>query len=68
MGNITIEISEEEFRGVLQAYKTLQTFLEKMTSPNELYQATFLQGLQEALDDVKAGRLKEVNSFEDFLQ
>ena len=55
MGNRTIEISEEEFRGVLQAYKTLQTFLEKMTSPNELYQANFLQGLQEALDDVKAG-------------
>jgi len=68
MGNITIEISEEEFRGVLQAYKTLQTFLEKMTSPNELYQANFLQGLQEALDDVKAGRLKEVNSFEDLIQ
>lgn len=68
MGNITIQVSEEEFKGVLQAYQTLQTFLGKITSPNELYQADFLNGLQEALNDVKAGRLEEVSSFEDFVQ
>jgi hypothetical protein len=57
MQNLTIQITEEELSGLLQAYQTLQAFLEKFTSPNELYRADFLNGLKEAQDDVKAGRL-----------
>jgi hypothetical protein len=68
MSNITIDISEEELQGVLQAYKILQTFIEKIASPNELYQTDFLEGLQEALDDVQTGSLMEVKSFEDFIR
>jgi len=37
MRNIKVQISEEELAGVLQACQTLQTFLEKIVSPNELY-------------------------------
>lgn len=66
MKTLSIRISEEEFQGVLQAYQTLQTFLEKIVSPNELYQTAFLTGLQEAQQDIKAGRIEEVASFEDF--
>ena len=68
MGNITIQISEKEFKGVLEAYRTLQTFLEKIASPNELYQADFLEGIKEAQDEIKSGRFEEVGSFEEFVQ
>ena len=67
MATSTIQVSEEEWRGVLQAYHTLQQFLEKITPSAELYRNEFLLGLQEADEDVKAGRLAEVTSFEDFI-
>lgn len=68
MGNITIQISEKEFKGVLEAYRTLQAFLKKIASPNELYQADFLEGIKEAQDEVKSGRFEEVGGFEEFVQ
>ncbi|MEI6260189.1 MAG: hypothetical protein WCR46_09805 [Deltaproteobacteria bacterium] len=67
MRNITIEMSGEELKHVLQAYQTLQLFMEKILSPNELYQTEFLQGIQEAIHDVQSGRIKEVSTFEDFI-
>jgi hypothetical protein len=66
MKTLSIRISEEEFQGVLQAYQTLQAFLEKIVSPNELYQTAFLTGLQEAQKDIKARRIEEVANFENF--
>ena len=68
MGNITIQISEKEFKGVMEAYQTLQSFLGKIVSPNELYQAGFLKGIKEARDEVNSGQFEEVNSFEEFVQ
>jgi hypothetical protein len=68
MPNVRIEISEEEFARVLEAYKTLQTFMEKIVSPNELYQAEFLEGLEDALTQVETGDMDEVNSYEDFVR
>jgi hypothetical protein len=68
MKNITLQISEEELREVTQAYKTLQNFLEKIISPNELYASEFLEGLQEAQDEVKDKNFIEVKSFADFIQ
>lgn len=68
MKTVTIEMTEEDIKGVFQAYQTLQAFLEKITSKQELYQSEFLDGLEEALADVKAGRIEEVNSFEAFIQ
>jgi hypothetical protein len=67
MRNIAIDISEEELQRVWQAYQTLQLFMEKILSPNELYHATFLQGLQEAIADVHNGQITEVTTFEDFI-
>jgi hypothetical protein len=46
---------------------TLQLFMKKILSPNELYQTEFLQGIQEAIHDVQSGRIKEVSTFEDFI-
>ena len=68
MPNVRIEISEEEFAKVLEAYKTLQTFMEKIVSPNELYQAEFLEGLEDALTQVETGDIDEVTSYEDFVR
>lgn len=68
MKTISVQISEEELKGVIQAYQTLQAFLEKIASAKELYQNDFLEGLNEALADVKSGRFEEVTSFESFVQ
>jgi ABC-type branched-subunit amino acid transport system substrate-binding protein len=68
MKNITLQISEEELREVTQAYKTLQNFLEKIISPNELYTDEFLDGLQQAQDEVNDKNFVEVKDFADFIQ
>jgi len=67
MRNIALQISEDELDQVLQAYQTIQRFVEKLVSPNELYQREFLTGLQEALHDVQSGNIAEVGSFDDFI-
>ena len=68
MKNITLEISEEELREITKAYKTLQSFLEKIVSPNEIYTDEFLEGLHEARADIKDRNFVEVKSFADFVQ
>jgi hypothetical protein len=67
MRNIAINISEDELQHVWQAYQTLQLFMEKILSPNELYHTKFLQGLQEAITDIHNRQVKEVTTFEDFV-
>ena len=68
MKNIILQISEEELREVTRAYKTLQNFLERIISPNELYTDEFLDGLQEAQDEVNDKNFGEVKNFADFIQ
>jgi len=62
MAEITVQISEEELRSVLEAYQTLRDFLEKITSPNELYRTEFLEGLREAQTEVQTGQTSEVEN------
>ncbi len=68
MKNITIELSPQEFTELLQAYQTLQMFLDKVMSPNELYRENFLSGLRSAQLEVEIGQFEEVHSFDDFLR
>ncbi len=68
MNTLTIQISEDELAQVIQAYRTLQAFLEKFVSPNELYHQTFVKGLKESLNDVKEGNYQEVSSFAEFIE
>ena len=68
MKNITLQISEEELREVAKAYKTLQNFLERIVSPNELYTDEFLEGLNEAQTEVENKEFAEVKNFADFIQ
>jgi hypothetical protein len=68
MKSITLQISEEELSEVTKAYKTLQNFLEKIISPNELYTDEFLKGLQEAQTEVENKEFTEVKDFADFIQ
>ncbi len=52
MAKITIQISEEELKTVVRAYQTLRNFLEKITSPNELYRTEFFETLCESQAEV----------------
>ncbi len=68
MKNITVQISEDELRKVTQAYQTLQKFLDKLISPNELYTDEFLEGLTEAQAEIGKGDFVEVKNFADFVK
>lgn len=68
MQNITLQISEDELREVTQAYQVLQSFLARIISPNELYNAEFLDGLREAQQEVADKDLTEVTDFAGFVQ
>jgi hypothetical protein len=68
MKNITIELSPQEFTEILQAYQILQTFLDKVLSPNELYREKFLTGLNTAQREVETGQFEEVKTFDDFIR
>lgn len=68
MQNITLQISEEELREVTQAYQVLQSFLARIISPNELYNAEFLDGLKQAQNDVAEKDFIEVTDFAEFIQ
>lgn len=67
MKSIDIKLSEEEFANVYQAYQTLQIFLEKVLSPNEVYNTEFIQGIQESLHEVNSGKTQAVTNFENFI-
>jgi hypothetical protein len=68
MQNITLEIPESELREVIRAYQTLQDFLAKIISPNDLYTAEFLEGLEQAQNEVANKDLVEVTDFAGFTQ
>ena len=68
MRNITLQISEQELSEVVSAYKTLQAFLEKVVSPNDIYQSEFLEGLQQSQTELENKEYSEVKSFADFVQ
>ena len=66
MKNITLQISEEELSEVILAYKTLQAFIEKVVSPNEIYESEFLEGLRQSQAEVQNKEFSEVKTFADF--
>ena len=53
MDAITITFSQEELTRIVQAYRTIQEFLAKALSPNELYHSEFLAGLKESEEDLR---------------
>ncbi len=68
MADIIIRISDEELKSMVEAYQTLQNFLEKIAPPNELYLTDFLEGLQEARAEMKNGQTSEIENFANFIQ
>ena len=68
MKNITLQISEEELSEVISAYKTLQALIEKVVSPNEIYESEFLEGLHQSQTEVANKDFTEVKSFADFVR
>ena len=68
MSNVTLEFSEEEIREVTNAYRVLQRFLDKLISPNDLYNEEFIEGLSESQQQKADGHFTEVKNFADFIQ
>ncbi len=67
MQSVTLKLNPNELQEIIQAYQTIQSFLEKVISPNELYQTSFLKGVKQAVKEVKSGDYEEVESFDDFI-
>lgn len=68
MQNITLQITEDELREVTHAYQVLQSFLARILSPNELYNAEFLDGLKQAQNEINEKDLIEVTDLAGFVQ
>ena len=68
MQNITLQISEDELREVTRAYQVLQSFLARLISPNELYNAEFLDGLKQAQNEIAQEDFVEVTDLAGFIQ
>ena len=68
MQNITLQISEDELREVTRVFQVLQSFLAKIISPIELYNAESLAGLREAQQEVAEKDFTEVTDFAGFVQ
>jgi hypothetical protein len=66
MTTVTVNLSEEQLAKLVDAYRTIQDFLASVLSPNEIYTDQFLTGLRESDDDIRANRMNEVRSFDDF--
>jgi hypothetical protein len=63
----TIEISKKEYKELIEAYKKITAILGKSMSRNEIYTEDLLQSLDEAEEDIRNGKLKKVESFDDFI-
>jgi hypothetical protein len=68
MQTIKLDISDDELLEVSHADRVLQRFFDKIISPNELYQAEFLKGLEEARIQVRNEEYSEVDDLADFIQ
>ena len=68
MQNITLQISEDELREVTHAYQVLQSVLARLISPNELYNAEFLDGLKQAQNEIAQEDFVEVTDLAGFIQ
>ncbi len=66
MKNITVSFTEDELQSFCQAYLVLQHFVERILPLEEIYNQSFLDGMNESAQDIRKGRTREVYSFDDF--
>ncbi|NIV15600.1 MAG: hypothetical protein GWN62_31375 [Aliifodinibius sp.] len=50
----------------IHCQKVLGDFLESVLTREQIYKATFRDGLEDALQEVQSGQTKKVISFDDF--
>jgi len=60
-------ISTKEMWKILELYNALGEFIEKFVDREVIYKKKFVNGLEEALRDIKKERIKQVKSFSDFI-
>ncbi len=65
---IEITLTKKQLHEILHAYKVIGDFLESIMTKEEVYKTTFLQGLEDALHEVKTGQTKPVKTFDEFIK
>ena len=68
MQNIyNIQVSANELSSLVEAYSTIQSFLEKVLTPEQIYNKEFINGLNQSILDIKNKDFVKVTSFEEFV-
>ena len=65
-GRLDLQVSRENLEEVIQAYQVIGNFLERMVDKQDLYQKSFMDDLDSAMDEVQQDKTLGVSSFKDF--
>lgn len=63
-----IKVTDLELSSLLEAYSTMQNFLEKVLTPDQIYNPKFINELNHSIENVKSNNFVKVESFEDFVK
>ena len=66
-GRLDHQVSREDLAEVIRAYQIIGDFLERMVDRRDLYQTSFIDDLDPAMDEVRQGKTLSVSSFKDFV-
>jgi len=65
---ITITLSKESIKEIINAYNLLGDLLETILPPEKIYQKNFRLKLEQALKEVETGRTQQVQTFDEFVK
>ena len=65
---IQITLSKDQIREIVNAYTVLSNFMDAVLPRELLYKKAFQQGLENALEEVKTGQSRKVQSFDEFIK
>jgi len=63
----SVKVSVKEIWRMIELYNTLGEFIEKFVDKKLIYKKEFINGLNEALKEIKKGKTKQVKNFTDFI-
>ncbi|MCX6148047.1 MAG: hypothetical protein NTW25_12500 [Candidatus Kapabacteria bacterium] len=63
-----IKLTDLELSSLLEAYSTLQNFLEKVLTPDQIYNPKFINELNNSIEEVESKNFVTVSNFEDFVK
>jgi hypothetical protein len=63
-----IKVTDLELSSLVEAYSTLQNFLEKVLTPDQIYNPKFINELNNSIEEVESKNYVTVSNFEDFVK